>query len=116
MTVTPTIFYLDDEQGLCDIVGQYCALANFSVSTFVDAETALDACKQSPPQIFFIDYRLTNTVGDEVAIKVPDDIIKILVTGELTIPRIEAFDFVLKKPFQYKQFKNLVSECLACND
>lgn len=107
-----SIFYLDDEQDLCDIVKEYCALGNISVTTFADSEAAIAACKETPPRIFFIDYRLTDTVGIEVARQVPAGIIKILVTGELAMPELQLFDHVLKKPFQYKQFKSLVFKCL----
>lgn len=106
----PAIFYLDDEQELCDIIDEYCAISNIHSSTFTDPEIALAACKHSPPQLFFIDYRLADTTGDEVALRVPDGVLKILVTGDLTTPDLKNFDSVLKKPFYYKQFVEFITQ------
>lgn len=70
----------------------------------------MNQCMRKPPQFFY--YRLTNILGDEVAVEVPYSINKILVAGELAMPVIQVFYQALKKYVLFKLFKNLVVKCL----
>ena len=103
------IYYLDDEIHLCMIFEEYFSNENFQITTFSRADEALKSCAEAPPDIIFIDYRLSETTGDKVAAEiVNDNIIKVLVTGDLSIPQIELYTRVFSKPFEF----NVIQEFL----
>ncbi len=109
----PAIVYLDDEEFLCDIFKEYVEhLGGFSVRTFTKTVEALESCKSEPPDIMLIDYRLEDTTGDKIVSEVGEDVFKVLVTGELSISRMEGFDTVLKKPYSFAELKDLLSSRL----
>ena len=62
-----TIYYLDDEIFLCELVKECLNSEQLKVTTFTDASEAVAACHRAPPDIILIDYRLTDTTGQQIA-------------------------------------------------
>jgi DNA-binding NtrC family response regulator len=94
------IYYLDDEPDLCNLFKEFFESDLIEIETFSDAFEAIERCDQSPPDIMFIDYRLADTTGNLVAEVIANDIVKVLVTGELEVPSYEVFYEVIAKPFK----------------
>lgn len=102
------IYYLDDEEALCDIFKELFSDNYTTVETFIDAGNAISRCETAPPDIIFIDYRLTDTSGDKVAAALDSSIVKVLVTGELEVPNNTLFFDVVSKPYKLSKLKEIV--------
>ena len=102
------IYYLDDEKDLCEIFSEYFELDGFEISTFIDATEAIKACGLNPPDLFIIDFRLTDTTGVKVAHAVDENIPKILVTGELSLDDSTMFDHVILKPHHIEEIEKVI--------
>lgn len=94
------VYYLDDEEALCEIFVDYFASNAVNVTTFIDPKVAIDAIKKSPPDLLFVDYRLPDTTGDEVAKSIAADIPKYLITGDISIKTEYQFNAVFNKPYK----------------
>ena len=106
--MTIKVYYLDDEEALCRLFANYLASDNIELTTFIDANSAIESANQDPPDIFFIDYRLPGLTGDEVAFSVPDDIIKVLVTGDLSFNPKYEFQHIISKPYSYEVIEDVI--------
>lgn len=103
-----TVFYLDDEQELCEIFSDFFSSDTVQIETFSEASSLLEATRLSPPDLFFIDYRLPEQNGDEVAKALPQSIPKVLVTGEIKAHYTYNFIAVLSKPYDYKLVQEII--------
>ncbi len=110
MSRTVLVYYVDDEEHLCDLFREYLELVGFEVETFVDASTAISACREHPPSIIFIDFRLADTTGDLVARAIDPHIPKILVTGDLGKKALAPFVAILQKPFKLPELLGQIEE------
>lgn len=99
------ILYLDDEALLCEIFMDTFASEKFHVSTFTDAKLAIASTKSDPPDVIFVDRRLPHTTGDIVALNMPSDIPKYLVSGDNEIKTDYQFTAILKKPFDENEIR-----------
>lgn len=106
------VCYLDDEATLCTIFSEMLGSDEITITTFINADEAIEHCKTNPPDIFFIDYRLPETTGDQVASKVDDKIPKVLVTGDLSLNANYAFKHIIAKPYNFDEIKNIIGEYL----
>jgi len=102
------VYYLDDEPDLCNIFEAFVSGDDIVVTTFTDVNEAVDLCRRIPPDMIFIDYRLTDTTGDKVASLIDERVCKILVTGDLYLPESDKFQHTLQKPFSLADTRNLV--------
>lgn len=108
----PNIIYLDDEVELTHIFKLFFQDSDHNVLTFTDEDAALSHCQQHCPDIVFIDYRLSNMRGDEVAVRLPKEVRKVLVTGDITVENEFLFDAIIKKPFRLAELLSIVDELL----
>lgn len=104
------VYYLDDEQALCDVFKDFITSDDIDVITFVDSAQAIKQCAQKKPDIMFIDYRLSDTTGNLVANVIDDDIEKILVSGELNLPHFSVFSQVISKPYSLVAISQMLAE------
>lgn len=107
------VYYLDDEIDLCNLFREFIESEKIEVATFVDATKAIEMCAKMPPDLIFIDYRLSDTTGDVVAATIDSKIEKILVTGELKKPEYDVFSQVISKPFKLIELQQVIDEKLA---
>lgn len=105
-----TVCYLDDETDLCEVFSTFLTSLNIDVKTFTDAAEAIKYVSHSPPDLFFIDYRLKDTTGFVVATAIDPQIVKILVTGDLIAPEKDGFVDVLNKPFRLKAVASMIQK------
>lgn len=104
------IVYLDDESDLTNIFDLLFQQTHHNVTVFNSEYDAIAFCKASPPDIFFVDYRLEQMTGDKVALQLEPTIKKILVTGDIKIECEFEFDAVIKKPFKLSELLETVSQ------
>ena len=104
-----SIVYLDDEIQLGEIFREFVESDAVRVHTFTEAHKAIDFCHQTPPEMAFIDFRLSDTTGIVVAKALDAEIFKVLVTGELVPPGSNSFDEVISKPFKLKEIQNVIA-------
>jgi len=107
--MSTTVYYLDDEAALCDIFAEFFGSDLIHVTTFLDADKAIEACRLTPPDLFFIDFRLPNTTGDQVALALDRSIPKILLTGDFSFKLECKFDQIISKPFQFDEIQDLIN-------
>jgi CheY-like chemotaxis protein len=107
------IYYLDDEELLCENFVDYFASKDVVVTTFVDPKVALAAAKQSPPDMMFIDFRLPGTTGDEVAKALDPSLPKFLVTGDILVNTEYRFEKIFPKPYDEAAMAALIATYLA---
>ena len=103
-----SVYYLDDEELLCEIFSEHISSDQVDVTTFSDSNDAIEACRKKPPDILFIDYRLPGTTGDVVASGIDDRIPKVLVTGDITYASGYQFKKVISKPCNYQEVLNII--------
>ena len=113
MTMTINIFYLDDEEGLCEIFAEILGTEQIKISTFINEHEAIAACQKKPPDLFFIDYRLPNMTGSDVAFAVDSSIEKILVTGDLLVDCSYNFNRIISKPYKFDLIARLIDTHLS---
>ncbi|KMT66404.1 response regulator [Catenovulum maritimum] len=108
-----SLIYLDDELSYCEMFEEYFASDNLEIFTFSSANKAIKFCNDSERKIdlAFLDYRLADTTGVEVAKAISSDIPKILVTGELTKPNSDEFIYFISKPFKFSEIEEILLKC-----
>ena len=102
------VFYLDDEPDLCENFADQFSSDLVEIFTFGDPPKAISEAELTPPDLFFIDYRLCGTTGVDVAKKLDPRIQKFLVTGDLTIQFQQEFVQILSKPYSEKQIAEIL--------
>jgi DNA-binding NtrC family response regulator len=104
------IYYLDDENDLLEMFSDTFSSANRSISTFSDPNTAMEAVRQNPPDILFIDYRLPNYTGDQIAQELDPKLPKVLITGDMQVNSKYKFLAVFEKPYRTSQIEDLLDK------
>lgn len=104
------IVYLDDEIELTNIFDLLFQQTFHNVTVFNNEHEAIAFCKASPPDMFFVDYRLEQMTGDKVAAELDPTIKTILVTGDIKIECEFKFDAVIKKPFKLSELLQTVTQ------
>ena len=93
------VYYIDDEESLCENFVDFFASEAVEVTTFTDPAKAIALTQTNPPDLFFIDFRLPSTTGDEVAKSIAADIPKYLITGDINVKTEYQFKAVFDKPY-----------------
>ena len=106
------IYYLDDEQDLCEVFQDTYSSDDTNIQVFSEPAKFLDAISTSPPDLCFIDYRLPATTGDIIASKIDERIPKYLITGDINISTKSKFNKILQKPCRSEIIEEILSEFL----
>lgn len=102
------IMYLDDEPGLCEMFVDNFASPNVLIETFTDPEAAIKAINDSKPDLVFLDYRLPDTTGFDVACRLDPGLPKVLLTGDLSVSVGMPFIKILHKPFDFEKMDEFI--------
>ena len=102
------VYYLDDEPALCELFSEYFDAGEIEVRTFTHAPDAIAAVNDVPPMVMFIDYRLSDTDGATVARQLPESLPKVLITGDLAAAPDFPFNFIVSKPFSFRQVEEII--------
>jgi DNA-binding response OmpR family regulator len=106
------VIYLDDEPALCEMFVDSFASPIVSIQTFTDPEAAVTAINESKPDLVFLDYRLPETTGQDVATRLNPDIPKVLLTGDLSVNTGNCFITTFHKPFDFREMEALIQSYL----
>lgn len=106
------IYYLDDEEALCENFVDYFSSEAVEVTIFTDPAKAIAHSHKNPPDVLFIDFRLPNTNGDEVAKSMVSDIPKYLITGDIGVKTEYKFKAVLNKPYKPEDIQKVLDTFL----
>lgn len=104
------VWYIDDEQDLCDNFVDLFSTEEVKVTGFTEPKKAVEASKSNPPDLIFVDYRLPFTTGDQVAFLFDEKIPKFLVTGDITVTTKYRFEKVLNKPYDESAILKIISD------
>lgn len=105
------IAYIDDEIGMCQMFeDNYASVAGVDLHTFTDPEQAIGWINQNRPDLIFVDFRLPNTNGIELAqlIQVPTEVV--LISGDLKIKLPPPFTKAFYKPFDFREMDQFIRE------
>jgi DNA-binding response OmpR family regulator len=102
------IVYLDDEPDLCEIFKDCFETESITIKTFIDPEQAVSEIKKIKPDLVLLDYRLPNTTGLQIAKRLDPEIIKVLITGDLSVQPDTAFYKIFKKPYKLNEMKDFL--------
>ncbi len=102
------VYYLDDEPALCDLFSEYFETGDIEVTTFTNATDAIAAVEAELPVVMFIDYRLSDTDGATVAKQLPEVLPKVLITGDLAAAPDYPFNYIVSKPFSFRQVEEII--------
>ena len=107
------VYILDDEPDICQVFKENFSTSDIGIQTFVDPKTLLEAIRTSPPDLIFLDYRLPNTTGDEVAKSIKILIPMALLTGDFEVNAITNFEKKFhKQPFPWDEIENYLRDHL----
>jgi CheY-like chemotaxis protein len=104
-----TIYYLDDEPDLLELFVETFSQEGRVVRGFVSVSEFLEEVAKSPPHIVFLDYRLPRITGDEVALRLPPSLPKVLLSGELQPSTRADFYALMQKPFKAQDIESLIA-------
>ncbi|WP_246047131.1 response regulator [Colwellia ponticola] len=107
------VVYIDDEELLCQIFKEYLHSTDINITTFTDELSAITYCNETNPDIIFIDYRLTQLNGVDVAKAIVNDAIKVLITGELDVAMDHCFSDKIQKPYRLAAIKSLIIDAAS---
>jgi DNA-binding response OmpR family regulator len=83
------------------------------IMTFTDPEEGILQIERSTPDLVFLDYRIGNITGDDIAARLANSLVKVLITGDLMVhPKID-FAKIFYKPFSIAEMSQFIQECLA---
>jgi CheY-like chemotaxis protein len=107
------IVYIDDEYELATLFKEFMDSEHITVHTFEQEVDALAFFQHNHPDLILIDYRLKSMTGTDLAALLPENIPKLLVTGELELPDTSFFQQVITKPFNFALIKQFVAEAVS---
>ena len=104
------VVYLDDEPDICEIFKANFESSEVSIKTFVDPLAAVRSIEADRPDLIFLDYRLPDTSGDRVAMRLEGSIPKALITGDLSVRPESDFVRIFYKPFRFSEIEKFIGE------
>ena len=110
--MTLKVFYLDDEPLLCGLFFEEYSSKEVQVTTFSDYHKLMEETKINPPDIIFLDYRLPGITGDQVALKLVNEIPKYLITGDLQVKPVYNFVGIIQKPYEEADIHNILQNLI----
>ncbi|MFC0119236.1 response regulator [Pseudoalteromonas xiamenensis] len=111
--MTLRLVYIDDEVELGELMQEFMHDQDVALHCFDKEQDAIEFCCENTPDLVLIDYRLRHMTGVDVARQLPPNIPKILVTGELELPKCDEFQQVISKPFDLKVIIKLITEAVS---
>lgn len=102
------IAYIDDEPSIVSLFVEDFSLPTIEVRGYSDPDDAITAVRAFAPDLVFIDYLLPRYTGDQIAMLLPKNMRKVLVTGDLLVQPIIDFDRVFYKPYDFDEIKEYI--------
>ncbi len=102
------IIYLDDEVDLLEMFRELHQTTDIQIHTLTDPKLIEEKISEVQPDLVILDHRLPGTTGDELAMKLPEGLPKILITGELMIQPQASFMRIFHKPYQIDEMTSFL--------
>ncbi len=102
------VYYLDDEPILCRLFLEEFESTEIEVVTFTNFQKLIDITKSNPPDVIFLDYRLPGINGDQIALKLANEIPKYLITGDLQVKTSYHFAGIIQKPYEEQNIHQIL--------
>lgn len=106
------VYFLDDEAEFGSLFKACFEDQQVKVEVFNLPADFFSACEKISPDVAFLDYRLPDTLGDEVARKIDKKIKKVLITGELQIKTSYPFEYIVFKPYKLQEIRDILEDVL----
>lgn len=106
------VYYVDDEQDLCDIFEELNQSDQLNIKTYVDPFVAVADALKDPPDLVFLDYRLPGITGDKVAAVLNLKVPIYLISGDLNVKTDFIFSRIIGKPVDNSEIQKIISETL----
>lgn len=108
-----TIYYLDDEPDLLEIFAETFSSKKILIRTFISPDEAIAEAAVNPPDLMFIDFRLSGTTGFEVAKRLLPSIPKALISGDMSIQSDRLFLKAFEKPVDKSLIEEFIQSQMA---
>ncbi|MFZ4403636.1 MAG: response regulator [Pseudobdellovibrionaceae bacterium] len=110
--MTLNVLIVDDEPLMGEVFVDSFTTKGIQIFAVTSPEAGLDLCQKKVFDIAFIDYRMPSMTGDLLAQKLPAQIYKVLVTGEMNLQSTTDFAEVIRKPFESDEVSALLKRLL----
>lgn len=110
------IVYIDDEPGMCQMFEDNFSSQDVLVSTFFDLTNIQEKVSKIDPDLIFLDFRMPNTNGDQVAGSLDPKIPKVLISGDLSIECTHSYLRIFEKPFKFDEMSEFIQLFLDRKD
>jgi DNA-binding NtrC family response regulator len=107
------VLYVDDEKDLCENFEDLFSSPQVRVRTFTDPRLAVAAANQDPPDLAFLDFRLPELNGEQIARAMKREIPKYLITGDLAVRCDYPFVATFYKPYAFDEVKRVLDRYTA---
>ena len=105
------VWVIDDDVAIGEMFVSIFFSENVCIKHF-DSPAKTLAEKNERPDAYFIDYRMPEINGYELAQQLPQGINKYLVTGESSVPQMPEFTDVIFKPYKMKSISCIIKGLL----
>ena len=106
------VYYLDDEEDLLPLFQDTFSSPEILIKTFSNVQDFIEAVKKNTPDLVFLDYRLPNTTGLDIATQLSTEIPKALVTGEINLKDTPALKAIFAKPYPIDKIEAFINSFL----
>ncbi len=115
------ILVVDDEVDVCNLLGNFLGMRNYSVATALTVKDAIEAVKKERPALVLLDVKLPDASGLDAltAIKEIDPAIKVIMLTALddndTIEqsKLRGADDYISKPFNFGYLEGLILQKIS---
>ncbi len=104
------VYFVDDETELCELFDDLFANSEVLICTFSNPTDALEKILTSPPDLLFMDYRMPEMNGFELAQKCPTHLKKYLISGENNLTNDILFEAILCKPLNIQLIRKIIMD------
>jgi DNA-binding NtrC family response regulator len=106
------IVYIDDEPGMCQMFEDNFSSKDILVYTFFDLTNLPEKVLEIEPDLIFLDFRMPNTSGDQVASTLDPKVPKVLISGDLFIESSHKYLRIFEKPFNFDEMSKFINDFL----
>ena len=102
------IAYIDDEPDIVRMFIEDFSMPGIEIRGYTDPDSAIKSMATFAPDLVFIDYLFPQYTGDQIALLLPRNMLKVLLTGDLMVQPSFPFDRIVYKPFDFEEVKEYI--------
>lgn len=105
--------YIDDEPALCETFKDNFEDDHIEIAAYSNPQEGIEQMAAFKPDIIFLDYRLPDMTGDDIAEQLDPAIPKFLITGDLFVKTRYPFVKIFGKPYDFDELEDLLAAYAA---